>query len=121
MTLSPWIIYLWGIADGIINLSIPLAMISGCCALLLTIFIIIEEYENNPDTEPRRTLERTLNYLIATLVAASLVAMLTPSSKTIAIMVVAPAIVNSKPVQEDMPELYTIAIEAMKERLSPKK
>ena len=46
---------------------------------------------------------------------------LTPSSKTIAMMVVIPKIVDSKVVQQDLPEIYDLALKALKEQLTPKK
>ena len=56
--------------------------------------------------------------------AASLVACLltasAPSTKTIAVMYAVPAIVNSKPVQQDLPELYQMGVEALKSQLAPK-
>ena len=41
------------------------------------------------------------------------VASLMPSSRTIAVMVVAPAIINSEPIQKDLPELYKAAKDAL--------
>lgn len=46
---------------------------------------------------------------------------LTPSSKAIAVMVIAPAIINSEPIQKDSPEIYQMAKDALKETLAPKK
>jgi hypothetical protein len=42
-----------------------------------------------------------------------------PSTKTVAAAVIAPAIVNSKIVQQDIPELYNIGIERLKEAIKP--
>lgn len=42
---------------------------------------------------------------------------LTPSSSTIAMMVVIPQIAESKMVQKDLPELYNAAVEALKNNL----
>ena len=42
---------------------------------------------------------------------------LMPSSKTVALMVVVPAIVNSQPVQKDLPEIYNAGIQMLKEKM----
>lgn len=44
----------------------------------------------------------------------------TPSTKTVAVMYAVPAIVNSKPVQQDLPELYQMGVEVLKAQLAPK-
>jgi hypothetical protein len=43
-----------------------------------------------------------------------------PSSKTIAVMYAVPAIVNSTAVQKDLPELYKMGVDSLKEQLAPK-
>lgn len=49
---------------------------------------------------------------------ANLIAMLMPSSKTIALMVALPAIANSEPIQKDLPELYKLAVDALKQQIT---
>ena len=53
-------------------------------------------------------------------VLSSLVAVAIPSSKTIAMMVAIPAIANSEPIQKDIPELYQLAKDALKEQITGK-
>lgn len=46
---------------------------------------------------------------------------LTPNTKTLAAMYVVPSIVNSKAIQQDVPEIYNLAIEKLKETINTKK
>ena len=45
---------------------------------------------------------------------------LMPSSKTIAAMVIAPAIANSEVIKRDIPDIYEAAISKLKEALTTK-
>jgi uncharacterized protein YqhQ len=118
MTLSPWIIYLWGIADQIrtvsIILIIILALATGACALVWA-FMADEDDKSAP-----AWAKRAWKIGIAAAVFAVASAFF-PSSKTIAVMVVLPAIVNSEPIQKDLPELYRMAIDSLKAELAPAK
>ena len=57
---------------------------------------------------------------LASFIFCSLLVTAAPSTKTIAVMYAVPAIVNSKPVQQDLPELYQMGVEALKAQLAPK-
>lgn len=57
---------------------------------------------------------------VTTCVITATLAPLLPSSKTIALMYVLPEIANSKVMQQDVPELYDMAIKALKDQLSSK-
>ena len=55
--------------------------------------------------------------MITGIIATFLLATAIPSTKTLCMMYALPAIVNSKVVQNDFPELYDIALQATKEKL----
>ena len=55
--------------------------------------------------------------MITGIIATFLLATAIPSTKTLCMMYALPAIVNSKVVQNDFPELYNIALQATKEKL----
>jgi hypothetical protein len=48
-----------------------------------------------------------------------LVVTLTPSSKTFALMVVLPRLADSQFIQKDAPDIYKLAIDALKKQLQP--
>lgn len=55
------------------------------------------------------------------ILALSLTAsVLMPSSKTIAMMVIIPKLAESKALQQDIPELYDLALKSLKEQITPK-
>jgi len=118
MQLNPLVIYLWGIADSISTACFTLSILSGLAfAFMVAVSILL--HLNNDDEAPKMRLYT--QYAAKVFIALTIGAVFTPSSKTIAIMVVAPAIVNSEPIQKDIPELYQLAKEAMKEALGAKK
>lgn len=118
MNISPWLIYLWGIAD---NARAMFGIFTGVAAFVGVIGFIITTVESDDIEGPLLTrLQRIFGRLLIAAVVAACLATFIPSSKTIAVMVIAPALVNSKPVQEDIPELYSIAIDALKSSLKDK-
>lgn len=130
MQLSPWLIYLWGIADSLFGLFLAIAIVSGVTAFVVAVTIAFARSNNtmypslyanlDPDAVAARRWPIVRRVGICAAMFA-LIAALTPSSKTIAIMVVAPAIVNSEPIQKDLPEIYNLAKDALKDALAPSK
>ena len=55
--------------------------------------------------------------IITGIIATFLIATAIPSTQTLCVMYALPAIVNSKAVQTDFPELYDIALQATKAKL----
>lgn len=90
-------------------------------AFIGIIGFIITTVESDDIEEPLLTrLQRIFGRLLLAATVTACLATFIPSSKTIAVMVIAPAIVNSKPVQEDVPELYNLAVDALKSSLKDK-
>lgn len=125
MTISPWLIYLWGISDQMLNvanfLSIACGVIGAIIGVIALIATSVSEECSTSRMMDEPTGKRWFTGAKRLLVASgifTLVYMLTPSSKTIAVMVILPAIVNSEPIQKDLPDLYRIAVDALKKELS---
>ena len=116
--MTPLNIYLWQQAD---SFDLSLCMLAlGCCltGLVFTAFSIVAE----GDFE-KSTLDRCRKIglrAVAVFAVAATLATLLPSSKTIALMYVLPEIANSKVMQQDVPELYDMAVKALKDQLSSK-
>ena len=120
MTLSPFLVYLWAIAD-----DIKLCFFSIFCISAVALFFISMsygiEYEDDKNSLRTRAHIYIIKWLSLITIITMAVSVLVPSSKSIAIMVIVPAIVNSEPVQKDIPDLYKIGVEALKESLTTKK
>lgn len=101
-------------ADSIGSAAIAVAASSWFAILIATLVIAIECDGEVPDWLPKRTV-------ICVAVFSFLAAVLMPSTKTLCAVVVVPAIANSEAVQKDFPELYTLAVEKLKEQLAPAK
>lgn len=117
MTLSPFNVYLWGIADNVCSV-LHAAVVGGVfisCILLAASLICLDASRAKPET--RLVVERYRNRFIAVLIPLAVLFAVTPNSRTVATMVVLPAIVNSEPIQKDLPEIYNMAVEALKDSL----
>ena len=128
MNISPFTIYLWGIADSLCTATAIFATVVVAAALGLSLACILVSSDDNfhPEDDKQAAffamLKRTRNTAwIASSVLLPM-AVLMPNSKTVAAMVIAPAIAQSKAIQQDVPELYNAAVERLKESLkSPAK
>lgn len=106
--MNPFLIYIWGIVD---NISVTAGIFSF---LLLTGVVILSLYLLGMDDPESKTLRNRLGITGA---ICLFVGLFTPDSKTIAAMVVIPALIESDAVREDIPQLYDAAIEKLKESL----
>lgn len=117
MTISPFIIYLFGVTDDIIAACVFLIVTCFIAFVFHTIPCFTEDKQSYWDFYKKTARFAYLPIIIIGLLGATFI----PSSKTVAMMVVIPAIVNSEPIQKDLPELYKIGVEALKESLVSKK
>lgn len=95
---------------------IPALLISGVMCVILTLFLILEKYDKDKGV----LAAKARNWLALIFTISSLIGLLTPSSQTVAMMVVIPKIADSKVIQEDIPSLYEAALEALKEQIKKK-
>jgi len=128
MDISPFTVYLWQQADSIIAAcSGGYVFILGfVCVLACIAFVITKPEFNSSDKNKdmighlNSILKRVFLGSSSLLVLAATVSTLMPTSKTIAMMYAVPTIVNSKVVQEDLPEIYQMGINSLKGQLAPK-
>lgn len=106
--MTPFTIYLWQLADGLRSLFGVAAIIFGGFAGFVLFLSFLEKDEDSAKIG--------LVALLAALISGACTTLI-PSSKTIAMMVAIPAIANSEPIQKDIPELYQLAKEALKEQI----
>lgn len=122
--MTPFTIYLWQQVDSIIHcldmFALPVSAIGFAGLLITTIALAVE----GDDESVQKRFAPARNASLATLLLSaflSFTASIIPSSKTIAMMVAIPAIANSEPIQKDLPELYQLAKDALKEQITGKK
>jgi hypothetical protein len=136
MNITPLTIYFWQLADKIEPWLIAATIVSLITSIILLVihgFATAEaaklKAKKSPDgyydddialneaailwtSKWRRTLP-------ASILAAGLAALL-PSSNTIAMMVIIPKIAESKVLQQDLPDIYNAAVQALKDQLQKK-
>lgn len=116
MQISPFHIYLWQVADTAQGMLTPVVVVAVFCSLIL-----LGMYVALSDSPDERALYTKLGPSIWKATSFFFILrLLTPSSDAIAMMIVIPKLVNSEVVQKDIPELYTIALNALKSELAKK-
>lgn len=116
--MTPLNIYLWQTADKLLMASVVTTVILGSVFVFGMSFFSSEG--SRLKKEEAAFVVKTLKLLGALTFISFASAILIPSSKTIALMYVLPEIANSKVMQQDVPELYDMAVKALKDQLSSK-
>jgi len=122
MNISPLTVYFWQLSDKLCDIAQGLAIAMSVICFLVGIIALVSRDDTICDNE--KTQEAILKWakrLPFGAVALWVFFAFIPSSKTIAMMVIIPKIADSKAVQQDLPEIYDLAIKALKEQLTPKK
>lgn len=106
--MSPWLIYAFGQVDNVREVLGMLSLfgVIGCGATNVVGWI-----EGND-------IPRWIRGAFVGSVLAGLVALALPSSRTIALMYVLPHVAESEAIQRDVPELYRLAVDALKAELA---
>lgn len=107
--MTPFTIYLWQSADSVELSFGMLAVLALTASCILWAIFLVEKMDH---------LRKPAIIALSVGLASWALAVLIPSSKTIAMMVAIPAIANSEPIQKDIPELYQLAKEALKEQIT---
>ena len=106
--MSPWVIYWFSQADSIRETLGVVASLGGIIGLTTWCFMAAESVE-----PPRWT-----RWVLAVSLLGGTAALAMPSSRTIALMYVLPRVAESDVIQRDVPELYRLAIDALKSELT---
>ena len=115
MNISPLTIYLWQLADEVKTAcGFVVAMLLVSIGVFFTLSLVAAA---QADDEGLNLTKKTMKKLSFVSLALFVSGILTPSSKTIAMMVVIPEIAHSKVVQQDLPDIYNAAVEALKSQL----
>lgn len=137
MNISPLTIYLWQLSDSVITAAGTLCIPATVIIIIgLVMWVInaaaeaerlVEVNGNNPSMRDKKehAVCKSLHHigrrltLFGTILLPCCIAVyvFVPRSNTIAMMVVIPEIAQSKVIQEDLPDLYNTAIEALKSSL----
>lgn len=120
----PLFIYFFGIADKLISTAYFLSWILGIVSVIGLIIAYSIKSANYSDVydeaEGNKLKERIVKYfkrLYIYHILCVFIYVLIPSSKTIACMYVIPQIASSKVIQQDLPEIYDMAVSALKENI----
>lgn len=117
MNISAFTIYLWQLADKLIKASEALCFLTIIItASTFIAWLVTMENGEEPFKKATRNLLKAIGVFFTALTITTLI----PDSKTIAMMLIVPEIAQSKVIQQDVPELYNMAIEALKSTMQTK-
>jgi hypothetical protein len=113
--ITPFTVYLVMQAD---KFSALLATVSILAVLITLVIVILGALQSPIGDDPVQLWRKhKLKMWICIAASAGMAFTLMPSTNTLAAMFIAPAIANSEVVQKDVPELYNLAVEALKQKL----
>lgn len=120
MTITPATMYWFTRLDGITG-ACNIITILGAFALL---FLIIGYYATDNDTEntyEHKTVGGVLKWFIPVWLFCLIGTLFIPNSKQMAMIYVVPQITESQVVKQDIPELYDLGVNALKDWLKQTK
>lgn len=119
MTLSYSLMYWFTRLDGLNTLFTIITLFAGIALLFLTVFYIIASYDKDDPDAPtyQKMFKKFINILILPWTISLLGLLFVPSSKEMAMIYVVPHISESQVIKQDVPELYDIGINALKDWL----
>lgn len=113
MNITPLTIYLWQLADQLKDFSkVVVIMLLISCAI-----VGFASTYPEMESDTRHGMWRWCRKLLIAAASFGFTATLLPSSSTIAMMVVVPEIAHSKVIQQDLPDIYNAAVDALKNQL----
>jgi len=116
--MSAWTIYLWTRLDTIVDVL----EILWVCALIVVIgawFITGMQCITEGEDEYKLGKRATKKFFWWIVLLGALIVVV-PTSKEFAMIYVIPKVANSQVIQKDVPELYQMAVDALKEKLVEK-
>lgn len=129
MNITPLTIYLWQLADSLRSGFVGMGVAATIPTIVFCLWAAIsdkkfseddKEYDERVARQRKDALPWILKLASLSIVFWSAV-IFSPTSKTVAMMVIIPEIANSKVIQSDVPELYNAAVEALKQQLNGEK
>lgn len=120
MNITPLTVYFWQQADTICSFFHGLG-IAGIIISIISLIIFAGVKDENSESPYLSTISKVIKFVLIPMTIISwLTFALFPRSNTIAMMVVIPELANSKMIKEDLPQIYDVAIDALKKQLAPK-
>lgn len=140
MNITPLTIYFWQLADRISPCFLTFSILFGIASIILMIIHAcwcadLSDYKakkkNNSEREnywdddiaKHETLVKWTakwKLFLPVSIVLGFLSALSPCSNTIAMMVVIPEIAKSKMMQQDLPDIYNAAVQALKDQLQKK-
>ena len=122
MTITPATMYWFTRLDGL-NVAFAVATFLGIFAVIITAigFFATSNSEYDNEEKNHNTIKSVLKWLVPTWLICLLGLLFTPTTKEIAMIYVVPHIAESQIIKQDIPELYDLGVNALKDWLKQTK
>lgn len=110
-----FLVYFISKAAQIQECTIGIGAITGVVSILM-----IMGFFEGVSSKAEKYMSKLLKFTIPVSILFLLIGGLMPDGKTIALMYVAPKLAESDIIKRDVPEVYQMALEKLKEQLAPK-
>lgn len=121
MTITPATMYWFTRLDGL-SVAFAVATFLGTFAVIITaIGFVATNNSEYGDREANNTIKSVLKWLVPTWLICLFGLLFTPTTKEIAMIYVVPHITESQIIKQDIPELYDLGVNALKDWLKQTK
>lgn len=118
MTITPATMYWFTRLDGL-NVAFAVATLLGTFAVIITAigFFATNNSEYDNERKDHNTIKSILKWLVPTWLICLSGLLFTPTTKEMAMIYVVPHITESQIIKQDIPELYDLGVNALKDWL----
>lgn len=115
-----WILQLDSIREGLMILTVMLALLAGFAALFGTIQSSSCYRDDDPDIAAGKAKQAMAAKWMKPVLALFVLTLFIPTTKTVAAMVIIPAIANNETIRKESGELYDLAKQALRDAVTDK-
>ena len=121
MTITPATMYWFTRLDGITTFFSVLTVLGGFAFVLLLIFFVASKVDDSCEEPVKRAISILFKTVTPIWLFGLIGVLFTPTSKEMAMIYVVPQITESQVVKQDIPELYDLGVNALKDWLKQTK
>jgi hypothetical protein len=121
MTITPATMYWFTRLDGITIFFSVLTVLGGFAFVFLLIFFVVSKVDDSCEEPAKRAISILLKTVTPIWLFAIIGVLFTPTTKEMAMIYVVPQITESQVVKQDIPELYDLGVNALKDWLKQTK
>lgn len=117
MTITPTTMYWLTRLDGLTSLFSTITVLGLLCLIIAVPAFFVCKYDDTSDEMSKNLTRAAIRLITPIWLFCALGALFLPTTKEMAMIYVVPQITESRVVQQDIPELYDLGVQALKDWL----